>query len=116
MPSDAVPLFVQWEQTVGEVLDRTAKFPKSVRFTFTGRIDNLALDVLERIVEAQYTSGQAKRRALEAIDLSLTRLRVLLRLSHERRFLSHRAYEHLMRRVDDAGRMIGGWRKEQASR
>ena len=38
-------LFTSWERTTGEILDRTMRFPKSVRFTFSVRIDNLALEV-----------------------------------------------------------------------
>ena len=113
MTSDPLPLFVQWEQTAGEVLDRTLKFPKSVRFTFSSRIDNLTLDILEAIVEACYSSGDRKRSSLRLADLSLAKLRVLLRLSHDRRYLDRRGYEHVMRQIDEAGRMLGGWRKQQ---
>ena len=43
MPAPEVPqLLVHWERTVGELLDRTAHFPKAVRFTFAQRIDGLA--------------------------------------------------------------------------
>jgi hypothetical protein len=116
MGADPLPLFVLWEKVVGELLDRTLKFPKSVRFTFSGRIDNLALDVLEKVVEARYASGADKRAALAMVDLRLTQLRVLLRLCHDRRYLDRRGYEHVMRQIDEAGRMVGGWRKQQAAR
>lgn len=114
MAPEIPALFVSWEQTTGEILDRTLRFPKAVRFTFSTRIDNLALDVLDRIVEARYASGRRKKTALEEVDLMLSRLRVLLRLAHERRYLSGRGFEHLIRRIDEAGRMVGGWRKQQA--
>ena len=113
MTRDPLPLFVHWEQTTGEVLDRTLKFPKAVRFTFAGRIDTLTLDILEAIVEACYSSGFRKQESLRTADLSLAKLRVLLRLSHDRRYLDRRGYEHVMRRIDEAGRMLGGWRKQQ---
>ena len=37
----------QQERTLGDLLDRTQKFPKHVRFTFSSRIDNMALDIYE---------------------------------------------------------------------
>ncbi len=63
MKTDELPLFVHWEKTAGEILDRTQKFPKSVRFTFSSRIDNLVLDILESVVEACYSMGPS----LEAV-------------------------------------------------
>ena len=46
-----IPLFIHWERTLNDLLDRTMKFPKRVRFTFSNRIDNHALDVMERVVD-----------------------------------------------------------------
>lgn len=99
-----------WEETLDGLLDRTAKFPRSARFILSARIDNLALDIMERLIEARYTRrGRADR--LDGVNLSLEKLRVMLRLSHKRGYLSHKAYEHTTRRVNEAGRMVGGWRK-----
>ena len=98
---------------LGDLLDRTMKFPKAVRFTLAGRMDNLALDILERIVEARYSAGSRKAEVLREADLALARLRALVRLSHDRRHLDHRGYEHVCRGLDEAGRMLGGWRRQQ---
>ena len=114
MATDELPLYTHWEQVLGDLLDRTMKFPKSVRFTLAGRMDNLALDILEHIVEARYSSGRRKAEVLQRADLALARLRALVRLSHARRHLDHRGYEHVSRGLDEAGRMLGGWRRQQA--
>ncbi len=114
MPDDALTIFVLWERTIGDLLDRTGRFPKAVRFTFAARIDNLALDVLERLVDARYSGGRGKAAALRDADRALARLRVLLRLAHQRRYLDHRGYEHAARQLDETGRMLGGWRTQQA--
>jgi hypothetical protein len=111
--AEDLPLFVHWEHTTGEVLDRTLKFPKAVRFTFSSRIDNLTLDILEGIVAARYAKAGQKDAVLREVDSKMTRLRVLLRLSHQRSFLSHSGYERLMELIDEAGRMLGGWRRQQ---
>ena len=116
MAGEELPLFTFWEATVGDLFDRTAKIPKSARFTFTARIENQSLDVLEALVEAHYATPPRKQTLLREIDLRLAVLRVLLRLAHARRLLDPRSYEHLARRIDEAGRMIGGWRRQQATR
>ena len=116
MADDALPLLLHWERTLGDLLDRTRQFPKAVRFTFSTRIDNLVLDVVERLAEARYASGERKRGLLSEADAALVRLRVLLRLSCDRGYLDRRGFEHVMRGVDEAGRMLGGWRAEVADR
>ena len=59
MASIELPLFVHWEKTLSDIFSRTEKFPKRVRFTFSSRIDNLALDILEKIVEARYAKDKS---------------------------------------------------------
>lgn len=54
MSTDPPVLFGLWERFVGWLLARTEKFPKRVAGTFRIRIDNLALDVYERLIEARY--------------------------------------------------------------
>ena len=116
MPNDHddLPVFVRWTAFVGWLLPTTAKFPKRVRFTFSTRIDNLALDVVEELVEARYS--RQKRQILQRINLKLERLRVLLRLTHEQQVLPHGSYAFAMRSLDEVGRMIGGWSKQQEDR
>lgn len=102
-------LFQQWEQTLGDLLNRTAKFPKEVRFTFSSRIDNLALDIIEALVIARYSKERLRESQLRDVDFKLTRLRVLLRLAHARGYQDSKGYEHTSRRTDEAGRMVGAW-------
>jgi len=72
------------------------------------RIDGFALDVVERIVEARYGPSAAP---LAAANLTLEKIRMLLRIAHRRRYLADKQYEYACRHVDDAGCMLGGWRK-----
>ena len=106
-----LPVFAAWVRFLDWLLGTTEGFPKRVRFTFSSRIDALALDVLEDLVEARYTRG--KTAILRRANLRLEKLRVLLRLCHGRRFLAHGAWEHAAREIDEVGRMVGGWLKQQ---
>ena len=106
MADGTLPVLVHWEETVRDLLRRTAKFPKHVRFTLSGRIDNLALDVYEGLVEARYTKD--KMPILKRANLDLEKMRLLLRLCHDEKYLDHRGFEQAIRNVDAAGRMIGG--------
>lgn len=85
------------------------KFPRAQRFLLGDRIESAALDVLERLIEATYT--RERRSLLQQANLGLTKLRHLLRLAHDLRYLDHRRYEHAARAIDETGRLIGGWLK-----
>lgn len=67
------PLFVLWYDFAKWLLNKTEKFPKKIRFTFRGRIDNLALDTIEGIIEARYSKD--KKTFLRRIDLNMEKLR-----------------------------------------
>ena len=67
------------------------KFPRSQKFLLGDRIQSLALDVLEHLVEATYSRRPAP--ALTAANLKLEKLRFLFRLAADLRHLDARRYE-----------------------
>jgi len=113
---DEPRLIVHWERTLGDLLDRTMRFPKAQRFTFAARVDGRALDMLEKLVQARWASGRRKESLLEDADADLAVLRVLVRVCFERRLLARAGFEHVVRNLDEAGRMLGGWRKQVRQR
>lgn len=114
-PAVTVPtVIIEWERFVGWLLDRTEKFPKRATFTFRTRLDNLALDIYERLVEARYARDKAS--FLQRVNMDLTKLRLLLRLCHDQRLLDGRAFAHACDSIEAVGRMVGGWLRQQAAR
>lgn len=114
--NDELPVLDLWQKVIGEILDRTGRFPKAVRFTFSTRIDNLALDILDDIVAARFSARDEKIRFLRHADLGLARLMALFRLSHDRHLIGDGGYEHLSRRLVEVGSMLGGWREAARQR
>lgn len=108
---DELPIFVKWQEFLAWLLPLTEKFPHKARFTFANRIDNLALDLVEDLVEARYS--RQKRAILARANLRLEKLRMLLRLSHDLCYLSHTSYAYGTRQLYEIGSMLGGWRKQQ---
>ena len=111
---DDLPVFVAWLDFLQWLLPTTAKLPRHIRFTFVNRIDNLALDVVEDLVEARYSRD--RRAVLARANLRLEKLRVLLRLCHALGYFPHARCEHAMRCVNDVGKMVGGWLRHEAER
>jgi hypothetical protein len=105
------PLFVKWVDFLKWLLNTTEKFPKKIRFTFTTRIDNMALNILEYIIVCRY-DRDSRQTCLKRINLHLEKLRVLLRMCNELDYLSNRQYQYAVLQINEAGKMVGGWLKE----
>ena len=88
------------------------RFPRSQKFLLGDRLQAIALDVLEALIEATYTRD--RRSLLARANLGLEKLRVLFRLATELRHLDLRRYEYAARCIDEIGRLIGGWQKAHA--
>ena len=84
-------------------------FPRSQKFVLGDRIESIALDVLERLIEATYTRG--REALLAQANLGVEKLRYLMRIASEPHYLDLRRYEHAARALDEIGRMVGGWIK-----
>ena len=108
---EAPAVLVLWERVLGDLLDRTARFPKSVRFTFAARIDAHALDILDALIRARFAPAPERAALLHAADTRLAVLRTLVRLSADRKYLDLPGLKHVATGLDEAGRMLGGWRR-----
>lgn len=107
------PIYTLLTELAGWTFDRTAAIPKSQRFTFGQRLDNATLDALMLAVKAIYSPGKAKRQHLLDLNLLLEQLRVLWRLVEERRWISQQQLLFVNGKIDEIGRMAGGWLKQQ---
>ncbi len=105
---EELQVFVKWVEFLQWLLNTTEKFPKKVRFTFTTRIDNLALDILENIIECRY-DRDTREKGFKRINIRLEKLRVLLRICHEERYLSNKQYQYTAEHINEVGKMICGW-------
>ena len=103
------PVFVKWYKLQNYIIDRVEKYPKSVRFTLSDRIITLAFDVTEKIIEAIYTKQRSY--ILRDANLYIEKLRIYIRLSSDRKYISLKQYKYLSEQIDEVGRMIGGWIK-----
>lgn len=108
------PIYTLMVELAGWSFDRTAGFPKSQRFTFGQRIDNGVLDGLMGIVRAVFSTGRARRKELADLNLLLEQLRVLWRLAQQRRWISQQQLLFVNAKIDEIGRMAGGWLKQTA--
>lgn len=108
-------VLAKWEEFTGWLLENTSKWPKSTRFGLVRRVDDHALDVTELLIVARYEPRERKK-TLRDVNLRLERLRFLLRIASSRGVMPKSSIETAMRHVDEAGRMVHGWREALAGR
>jgi hypothetical protein len=95
------------------IMTVTQKSPKQFRFTFVTRLQNLALDVIERIYranEVHLISGAAQR--LEFQRSALTDLKLLAyiaELSMTQGCLLPKQFEEIAKLTTDCQHLLGAW-------
>ena len=85
------------------------QFPRRQKFLLGDRIQSTAIASLESLTEATFT--RRRERLLDRVNLDIDRLRLLLRLAKDLHCLDRRRYEYAARRLDEVGRLVGGWRR-----
>ncbi|HEY9583447.1 MAG TPA: four helix bundle protein [Candidatus Paceibacterota bacterium] len=64
---------------------------------------------MELILEAGYTKNISKSAVLEKASVKLNTLRLFIRLMKETRVFDIKKYITLQEKIDEVGRMLGGW-------
>jgi hypothetical protein len=85
-------------------------FPKSERFTLVADLKRSLTRMLEMVIRANKTRNKIP--VLFDIDTELDVFRSLVRLSLRLKFISPKQYEILSRKVNEFGRLLGGWIKQ----
>ncbi|MBN1617114.1 MAG: diversity-generating retroelement protein Avd [Spirochaetales bacterium] len=107
--TDDYPLYISWRRITEYLIELCGSYPRNVRFTLCDRITNISLDVLEAIIEAIY--AKQKTDILQSANLYMEKLRALMQISVNKKYISVRQYEHITREINEAGKMLGGWKR-----
>ena len=91
--------------------DYLYNFPKTSRYTLGAKIDNLFIETTENIIKAGYADKAEKiifqKRASAKLDL----LKFFLQVAWEIDSLENKKYITLSEKLNEVGRMLGGWIK-----
>jgi hypothetical protein len=98
---------------VNELGQSVARYARSHRYILGDRTLTTAYDMLDLLIEARYTRDKVP--LLNRANIMLERLRFQVRLAHDHRLLSTGRYGELAARIDEVGRLVGGWRKNRAA-
>lgn len=115
-PEKLIPVVLKLKETYGIWQDYLTHFPKGNRFTIGSKIDAIFIEAIEYSFLASYTHTDEKLillgKAISKIDL----IKLLLQLCWEIKALDNKKYVHLAERFAEVGKMLGGWKRQLASK
>lgn len=89
--------------------------PKNSRYTIGSRIENRFLDLVELSYTAYFSPKEQKiQRVTDCILLLEDTLKFLIVVAWEGKLISHRHHEELAIKLEEVGKMLGGWKKSLA--
>ncbi|MEK7526244.1 MAG: four helix bundle protein [Patescibacteria group bacterium] len=91
-------------------LSVTPHMPKSARYIIGLRIENKFLDLLEFSYLAYFSPKDVKIQKIIDCILILDALKFLILTAWEAKFISHKHYEEISLKLQEIGRMFGGWK------
>jgi len=86
-------------------------FQKDSRYTIGTKIDSLFLETIELIIKAAYSDKVEKLISLKNASVKLDLLKFFLQIAWEIKSLDNKKYILLSERLDEIGKMLGGWIK-----
>ena len=87
-----------------------AIFPRSEKYSLGQKIKDASINFLDQIIRAN--NARDKRPYLEEASQLLEILRIYLRLCYDLKLIGLRRYEIVSKKIDEIGRMLGGWLKD----
>ena len=91
-------------------IDIVPHIKKTARFTIGARIENKFLDLLELSYIAYFIERKKKINKISKCILTLDTLKFLVHIAWEAKFISNKQYEEIALKLDEIGRMFGGWK------
>ena len=86
-----------------------ATLPKTHRYSLGQRVDTLFIEIIESVAGAAFISRQEKLPYVKLAIRKLDALKILLLILWETKSLDNKKYIALSVKVDEVGRMLGGW-------
>ena len=86
-------------------------FPKDSKYTLGAKVDSLFLEVIEGVIRASISDKLEKLISLKKTSVKLDLLKFFLQLTWEIKALDNKKYVKLSEKLNEIGKMLGGWIK-----
>jgi len=94
----------------------SALFPKKDKYTLGAKCETQIIFVLELFLEASWSSKEEKITLLKKASVKFDTLKIFVRLLKDLGILDNKKYTDLQVRLQEIGRMLGGWQKSLANK
>ncbi len=88
------------------------RFSKTFRFNLGSKIDVLFIEIIENTFIARYKNREQKLLYINKASDKLDVLKFLLQVAWEIKFLDNKKYIALSEKLNEIGKMLGGWQKQ----
>ena len=111
MQSLATPLFMKTHDFNVWLINHTQRFPKSLRQSYTLRLESAAIDFEQAILMANSLRDHERHLWLLQADGRLVLLRSLIRYALDWHLLGGKQIQYAAEAIDELGRLLGAWLK-----
>ncbi len=84
---------------------------KTARFTIGSRIEHKLIDLLEQSYTTYFSEKDNKLKKIDECILTVDTLKFLTTIAWEGKIISNKHYEEIAAKLEEVGKMLGGWRK-----
>ncbi len=111
MIASQLPVYIDTYRLVGILTDYASKFPKMYKYTLGQKIISVSLELFEYIQLANMTmDDDARAKYLQGYQIKHELLKVLIRLSTDKKIFTLKQSAYLATLNDKIGRQISGWK------
>lgn len=105
------PLFQKAYDLYKLLHENVKKYAKGDRYSLGEETKKKTLELIEAITKAGHAKKEWKAPLIEQAIISLELVKVFARLGHDTRSLNQQQYLELQERIQEIGRMLGGWKR-----
>jgi hypothetical protein len=92
-------------------LDIVPHIAKGARYTIGSRIEHKFLDLLDLSYITYFITKEKKAQKITDCILILDTLKFIISVAWEGKLISNKQYETVALKLEEVGKMLGGWRK-----
>ena len=111
-----LPIYRTGVQLLALAIKVQQQMPRGVKRSLGDKISQHITEMLDLMALANATQRAERAAHIQALMKHLRATTVLLRVSHDCRFVSHQLWADSVRLLDSIGKQGGGWLKSAANR
>lgn len=109
---EGLMIYKQYLEMIYYMENITLKYPKSEKLSMVSEIKNLTYRGMRKIILANKEYNKGKRLIiLNDLDVDLKMVKVMIRISYRKKYISIRNYHAWSKKVTNIGNLLGGWIK-----